>query len=344
MDPISQAVVGGIAGQNASLKKDFRIASLLAILGGMAPDLDVLIKSSVDPLLALEYHRHFTHSLLFIPLGGLLVSCFCYLIFARRFLTFFKTYLYVTAGYATHALLDACTSYGTQLFWPFSDYRVAWNNISIVDPLLTIPVLVMLIIAWVKRSHVIARIALLFLLSYLLFGALQHSRAVSMGEALALSRGHEAVEVDAKPSLANLFVWKIIYAHNGRYYVDATRVALTGQIIPGESIAMLNLERDFPWLDDSSQQAKDIERFAWFSQGYLAVSKQDPLVIVDMRYSMLPNSTDGLWGIRLDPLASSSQHVSHANVREEQSQTRPFSQLWDMIMGRYVSKSTILGQ
>ena len=31
------------------------------------------------------------------------------------------------------------TSYGTQLFWPFSNVRVAWNNSSIVDPLFTLP-------------------------------------------------------------------------------------------------------------------------------------------------------------------------------------------------------------
>ena len=42
-------------------------------------------------------------------------------------------------GYATHGLLDSCTSYGTQLFWPFSDVRVAWDTMSIVDPLFTVP-------------------------------------------------------------------------------------------------------------------------------------------------------------------------------------------------------------
>jgi len=32
----------------------------------------------------------------------------------------------------THPLLDCCTAYGTQVFQPFSDYRVALNNISVV--------------------------------------------------------------------------------------------------------------------------------------------------------------------------------------------------------------------
>ncbi len=47
----------------------------------------------------------------------------------------------------THPLLDACTTYGTQLFQPFSDYRAALNNISVVDPLYTFPFLICVIIA-----------------------------------------------------------------------------------------------------------------------------------------------------------------------------------------------------
>ena len=51
----------------------------------------------------------------------------------RRGLSFRQSWLYCTAGYATHAVLDACTTYGTMLLWPFSDARFAWNTISIID-------------------------------------------------------------------------------------------------------------------------------------------------------------------------------------------------------------------
>lgn len=54
----------------------------------------------------------------------------------------------------THPLLDCCTTYGTQLFQPFWDYRVAFNNISVVDPLYTFPFLICLIIASrLTREH-----------------------------------------------------------------------------------------------------------------------------------------------------------------------------------------------
>ena len=64
-----------------------------------------------------------------------------------RSLGFKRVYLFSFAGYATHALLDACTTYGTQLFLPFSNTRVAWNNVSVVDPLFTIPLAVLVIFA-----------------------------------------------------------------------------------------------------------------------------------------------------------------------------------------------------
>ena len=60
MDPVSQAVLGSAAAQSLS-KKHIVSAGILGCLGGMAPDLDVLIRSSTDPLLFLQYHRHFTH-------------------------------------------------------------------------------------------------------------------------------------------------------------------------------------------------------------------------------------------------------------------------------------------
>jgi inner membrane protein len=47
----------------------------------------------------------------------------------------------------THPILDCFTTYGTQLFAPFSDYRVSWDNISVADPLYTVPFLICLIIA-----------------------------------------------------------------------------------------------------------------------------------------------------------------------------------------------------
>ena len=334
MDPLSQAVVGAVVGQNVSTRNQLRVAGVLAFLSALLADLDVLIQSSTDPILSLEYHRQFTHSLIFIPIGGLIAACLFYQLFAKKYINFKQTVFYCTAGYATHALLDACTSYGTQLFWPFSTVRVAWNCVSIIDPVFTIILLALVVAAHVGRQPRVAKAAGVFGLSYLLLGVLQHYRAVEAGKALAIVRGHVINRLTVKPSLGNLILWKVIYESNNRFYVDAVRIAGTTKIIQGESVAKLNIKRDFPWLDLSSQQAKDIERFAWFSNHYLSVDHQDRHVIVDMRYSMLPNNTEALWGIKLSPKANNFEHVKHFNRRQDASVKRKESlgALWKMIV------------
>src|SRR5690606_5920512 len=61
--------------------------------------------------------------------------------------TFAQWYWLFFLAFITHILLDSFTAYGTQVFQPFSNFRLAFNNISIVDPLYTIPFLTCLIIA-----------------------------------------------------------------------------------------------------------------------------------------------------------------------------------------------------
>ena len=75
MDPISQAGLGASLSQSFARDKSKQAyALLIGALSGMAPDLDMFISSAKDPLLFLEYHRQFTHSLIFIPCGALLCT------------------------------------------------------------------------------------------------------------------------------------------------------------------------------------------------------------------------------------------------------------------------------
>ena len=103
-------------------------------------------------------------------------------------------------------------------------------------------------------------------------------------------------------------------------------------MIKGDHAKRLDLTTAFPWLDPNSQQARDVERFRWFSNGYLAVDRDDPSLIVDIRYSHLPTEIKGLWGIRLDPQAPVNQHVTWIARRSADSER--FEQLWAMLNGR----------
>ncbi|KHA61515.1 membrane-bound metal-dependent hydrolase [Vibrio variabilis] len=323
MDPLTQGLVGAAFPQSVGKKQHVIVAGALGMLSGMAPDLDVLIRSSQDPLLYLQYHRQFTHSLLFIPIGSMLCAVVLYPLFAKRFgLSFGQSWLYCALGFSTHALLDACTSYGTQLFWPLSQQRVAWSNVSVVDPMFTLPVLILVALAVWRRSPVFARAAFVWALVYLSLGGIQKQRVEQVAWQLVTERQHSPIRLAAKPSFANLLLWKVVYETDDEFYIDAIRVGVSTKVYQGDSVKKLDIARDFSWLDMSSQQAIDIGRFAHFSNGYLAVDPNNPMRIMDVRYSIVPNQINPLWSIQLSPYANKEEHVQYVVERESTGDSR----------------------
>lgn len=316
MDPVSHAVLGAAAAQSTALTSRMRAVALAATVGSVAPDLDVLIRSSSDPVLTLEYHRQFTHALLFVPAGAL--ACAVLVFYAvRANLTFAQTYLACLTGYACHPILDAFTTYGIELFWPFSSRRLAWSTIAVADFAFTVPLVVLVALAAVKRRAVFARIGAGWAVFYLAFAALQADRAATEAAALAASRGHVPQRTAVIPALfSSLVLWKVVYEHDGRYYVDAVRTGVRTASYPGVSTAKLDVARQFPWLDAASQQAVDVERFRRVSGDLLAVDDAVPNRIVDLRYSLVPNEIAGFWAIVLDPGAPPDAHVGFVATRE----------------------------
>ena len=248
MDPVTQGAFGAIFAQTISEKKKILLGSIVGCCAGLAPDLDIFIRSASDPLLKLEYHRQFTHSLVFIPIGALIVTFFSRILF-KKYLSWGETYFFSLLGFATHGLLDACTSYGTQLLWPFSDERISWNYISVVDPFLTIPVILAIIFAIIMKNKYLTLFGILYILIYLTFGVIQENRAEFVGKLIANLRGHNGKNLTVKPSLGNLFLWKTIYEDSGFYYVDAVRLFANSESCQGTKIKKLDLLNDFSELD-----------------------------------------------------------------------------------------------
>ena len=308
MDPISQGALGAACGQITARPSRLVPATIAGCVSGMAADTDVIISSSSDPLLFLEFHRHFTHSLVFIPVGALICALALHY-FLRNRLPLRWTFLACLAGYASHGLLDACTAYGTLLLWPLSDVRVAWNNVSVIDPLFTLPVVALVVIAVRRRQTAPARWALAWAVAYLAIGYAQMNRALEGGALLAEQRGHVIERARAMPSIGNLWLWRHIYEHDGRIYVDAVRVARSTTVFEGASLAKPDPARDFPWLSQDSTQARDLARFAWFADDYLGLTEDGTGSIVDMRYSALPDETTGIWSISLEQSAPPQAHV-----------------------------------
>ena len=330
MDPISQGTVGAAFAQSTANKNNIIKIGIIGFLAGLAPDLDVFIRSSTDPMLSLEYHRQFTHSLFFIPFGALIVTLVIFPL-VKKSLSLKTVYVASFFGYTTHGFLDACTSYGTLLFWPFSNERVTWNNISVVDPIFTIPVLVLVATAIITRKPLFSFFAIGWMTFYLLLGFVQYERAFLVANDLAHSRGHTPERLTLKPSFGNLILWKSIYQYEENFYVDAIRTALSSTWCLGESIRMFDYQYHLPNLDIDSQQRKDIERFRWFSQDYLGFDYEKSLV-TDVRYSMVPNQIAPMWGLVIDVQKSKNEHAIWWTSRTlEQSQLDMFK---DMLIGK----------
>ena len=207
----------------------------------------------------------------------------------------------------------------TVLFYirPFSHDRVAWNTISVIDPLFTIPVFILLVFAIFKRNKTFTAYAIAWVLVYQTVAYSQKNRAEEIILDHAQKAGHNIVTLEAKPSFGNIVVWKVIYSTKDKYYVNAIRLGLNHKIYHGESIDKLSIKKSFRWLDNKSQQAIDLEKFRWFSNGYLAVDKDEPNKVYDIRFSTIPNQVEGLWGIRLDENKNMYEHVEYITNRKE---------------------------
>jgi inner membrane protein len=316
MDVLSQAALGASWAETLARRRRVVAALTIGGLAAMTPDLDTLISSSEDPLLVFEYHRQFTHALAFVPFGALLCALIAHWWARKAGLLFRHTYAFCFIGIASHGLLDACTTYGTQLLWPFSDTRVAWSIVAVIDPAFTIPVVALAVLAAWRRRRSYALAATCWAFLYLALGAVQSMRAESAAYALAAARGHTPARLEAMPALFSILLWKTVYEFADRHYVDAVRTGWDVEVFTGSSVPKIDIARDFPWLSPSSVQAADLARYERISAGFMAVDPTDPNRIIDLRYSMVPNEIGGFWAVVLDPTADEHEHVGYVTTRD----------------------------
>ena len=336
MDPLTQATLGAAVAASICRSSETRCAVVIGALAAAAPDLDVMIRSDTDPLLVLEYHRHFTHSIFVAPLIGFIVATLFKGLFFRKPWPFRRLLLFAGVATLTHGLLDACTSYGTLLYWPFHGHRESWDIISIIDPIFTLPLVIFTVLSFIFMKPRFARIALILCASYLCLGLYQRGQAHTYAQTLAATRGHQAEDISVRPSFGNIVLWRLAYRSGKTYYVDALRTLPFTEDVHyrGSKVTAFTYESAIEGIDFSSQQAVDVERFRFFSQNYLYIHPEYSNVIGDLRYSMFPDSIQPLWGIRVDP-NQPDKHISFEYFRD--TDTPHLARLFSMIQGKKVS-------
>ncbi len=333
MDPCSQGLIGASLACSKAKKKDLKSAFFFGFIGGVSADLDILIRSANDSLLFIEYHRHFSHSLFFVPFGALLVTMFLYIFFKNK-QSFKNIYLFVTLGFLTHGLLDACTSYGTNIFWPFSEKRVSLNIISIIDPIYTSVLLIFLIAGILTKSTKYVSFGILISVLYLFLGFFQKNRVDQSIQNVAEERNHIISRKLFNPTIGNNILWRSIYQSNNYYYVDAVYAPLFGKIKikDGVRLKVIDKEKVFPELGKNSIQREDIRRFSFFSQDFIFIHPDYNNIIADLRYGTLPYDYKSLWGIEVDP-KNENQHVKYKNLRNFNSDV--YKEFWLLIKGKF---------
>ena len=146
MDSLTQIVLGASVAEATLGKKIGNKAIVLGAIAGTIPDIDIVTRFFVDDLTASVMHRGFSHSLIFpfvaAPILAWILKKIYYNYSDVSFNDWFKMFF---LAIITHPLLDAQTTWGTQLFWPF-EWRVAVENIFIIDPIYTLPFLTFLIL------------------------------------------------------------------------------------------------------------------------------------------------------------------------------------------------------
>lgn len=348
MDTLTQGLLGAVAVQCGLRQKIGRGATGAAFLAAVLPDADIFFPRLAEwiglgrPFDTFRYHRGATHALVAIPFLALLTAGAwqAWRSWRRRRgglspdpfpIRFGWRYACCFVSVATHGLLDACTSYGTQLFWPFSSSRIAWDCVPIVDllytPLLLLTLLGCFLVRRIRREHplraakaslAIGIAGMILSTAYLAAGRVGHD--IARSRSLAALGERQIVSAEAYPMAGSIFLWRVVLQTPEEWFV--LRVRLPGDAPTPNS--RRNISRAVKRFPESPfvQQARKTEAYAvfeWFARGQLRTAEtrrgNDVLVdFHDMRYGRYAADRNGLWFLRFRFPADDCRSAEPAGV------------------------------
>lgn len=331
MDSVTQIVLGAAVGEAVLGKKVGNKAMLYGAIAGTIPDLDVLASHFTDTVSALAIHRGFTHSIvfsvLFAPIFGLLVSRY-------ETLKDFKSWSWLFFwAFVTHPILDAHTTWGTQLFWPF-DLRLAFKTIFVIDPLYTLPFLVFLILA-MQQSRTTAkrqfynRMGLYVSTGYLLLTFLLKWVAFAQFESALKTQNIAYTQLDTRPSPMNTILWSA--------NVDTENAYLLGNysFFDSQPISFASYPKNHDLLGELKEKAP-VQRMIAISEGWYIISTQDGrLYFNDLRFGLLslePKAQDFVFKYEIDQ--NDNGEVTFTEVpKDKRDGKKLLSELWRRVKG-----------
>ena len=279
--------LGASVGAACVSRGDKRRAAILGAALGTLPDLDILIRYA-DPIDNFIEHRGFSHSLfVLIPLS-ILIWLLAKKISGRVTNAPYPWLASITLALITHPILDAHTVYGTQLFWPLNNPPLMWSTIFIIDPIYTLPlVIIALTVIIVPRWQGIQKtlaIGLILSSSYLSWSWVAKSLVTQeLASHMALN------DMDYKkyftvPTPFNTLLWRIVVMTSEGYYEGF--YSLTKPKNP----INFNFIKVDPVMQTIASTHDAYKKLNWFSHGFLKTEViDDQLIISDLRMGLEPD-------------------------------------------------------
>ena len=285
MDSVSQIVLGSSLAAVIAHKQLGRSTLVIGAVLATLPDLDVLLPAS-DAVTRFIEHRSFSHSLFVLfPFAFL---CFGFLKiclkrkFTKRVISNQRLFWLCCLPLVTHPMLDAFTSYGTQLFWPLTVHPLSIASIFAVDPLYTLPLLIGCVYLWrngdnEKKANArrINHIGLILSSGYLLLGLFLQTQVQKRVEAVLQVNNIEQDKIFISPLYPSLNWWGAIVVDNGVYYnVEVNVLASTATISVKQDLGYGQLDVYPPALTSLD----------WFTNGFIRLENiEGQLVATDLR-------------------------------------------------------------
>jgi membrane-bound metal-dependent hydrolase YbcI (DUF457 family) len=150
-DNLTHGLAGVLLAQTGFRQRYGPAATVALVVGAELPDLDFLFALG-GPVLSFVHHRGMTHSLVggvgLAILGALLPWGFL------RERAYWCLVLWTYLGVVLHIGMDYLTSYGTQVFWPFTARHYTADVLFIVDYFYTgLMVVALLLIRMVRQQR-----------------------------------------------------------------------------------------------------------------------------------------------------------------------------------------------
>lgn len=278
MDSITQAALGASLAGAVAGKHLGRSSLLIGAALGTLPDLDVVIDYGTA-IANFSQHRGFSHSLLvLLPVSVLLAWI---LQRWRPALSYRRWWLLTALILLTHPMLDAFTTYGTQILWPLA-YPAAISSIFIIDPLYTLPLLAGIMI-FLVRGPATRAVTVGLAMSTLYLGwtlAAQQIISNRVDPVLADAGLQDAPRL-VQPMPFSTLLWRVTV------HSEVQRVEIVTGFLDGDAPLLLQYFPRRPELKAAATSSAEGRRLEWFTNGFVAYGlNEQTLTATDIRLGL----------------------------------------------------------